>query len=102
MASIDRVTLTLPAELLKEIDRREKNRSKFVAEAVRRELERRRRVDLLQSLQNPHPESLDLAEQEIDDWASGLPEEDVEELVNRQAGKPISWVAAQGWPEGDD
>ena len=44
MATVERVTVTLPNELVSEIDRREKNRSKFVAEAVRHELERRRRA----------------------------------------------------------
>ena len=39
MANVDRVTVTLPNELLRDIDRREKNRSKFVAEAVRNELD---------------------------------------------------------------
>lgn len=38
MAGLERVTVTLPQDLVRDIDRREKNRSKFVAEAVRREL----------------------------------------------------------------
>jgi metal-responsive CopG/Arc/MetJ family transcriptional regulator len=37
MANIERVTVTLPGDLVGDIDRREKNRSKFIAEAVRRE-----------------------------------------------------------------
>src|SRR5580704_10001092 len=37
------------------IDWREKNRSRFVAEAVRRELDRRRRAELRRSLNDPHP-----------------------------------------------
>ncbi len=57
MAGIDRVTVTLPNDLVGEIDRREKNRSKFIAEAVRNELDRRRRDELRRSLDNPHPES---------------------------------------------
>ena len=44
MANVERVTVTLPDNLLRDIDRLEKNRSKFVAEAVRRELDRRRRA----------------------------------------------------------
>ena len=44
MASVERVTVTLPNDLVRDIDRREKNRSKFVAEAVRHELDRRRRA----------------------------------------------------------
>ena len=53
MASINRVTVSLPDELIKDIDRWEKNRSKFVAEAIRRELDCRRREELRRSLQNP-------------------------------------------------
>src|SRR5580704_13723503 len=58
MANVDRVTVTLPDELIRDIDRREKNRSKFIAEAVRNELDRRRRDELRRSLENPHPKAL--------------------------------------------
>ena len=54
MGGVDRVTVTLPHHLVKEIDRREKNRSKFIAEAVRNELDCRRRDELHRSLANPH------------------------------------------------
>jgi len=50
MPNVERVTVTLPESLVRDIDRREENRSKFVAEAVRRELDRRRRCDLRRSL----------------------------------------------------
>ncbi len=63
MSSLERVTVTLPDELVRDIDRREKNRSKFIAEAVRSELDRRRRAELHRSLENPHSESLELTEQ---------------------------------------
>ena len=43
MANVDRVTVTLPNDLVRDIDRLDKNRSKFIAEAVRNELDRRRR-----------------------------------------------------------
>lgn len=99
MPSVERVTVTLPNELVKDIDRREKNRSKFVAEAVRRELERRRRADLLQSLHNPHPESAELAEQGLVDWARGLPEEDADALLDNSAGRSVQWVPGRGWGE---
>src|ERR1035437_9293540 len=91
MASIERVTVTLPTDLVKDIDRREKNRSKFVAEAVRQELDRRRRAELRRSLQNPHPESAELAAQGLEEWTRGLPEEDTEALLNRNCGKPVRW-----------
>jgi Arc/MetJ-type ribon-helix-helix transcriptional regulator len=100
MSSFERVTVTLPDNLVKDIDRREKNRSKFVAEAIRRELNRRRRAELRRSLQNPHPESAELAEQGLDDWSRGLPEEDAQALVDHTAGKPIRWVPGEGWVEG--
>ncbi len=100
MASVERVTVTLPNDLLRDIDRREKNRSKFVAEAVRHELDRRRRAELRRSLQNPHPESADLAEQGLEEWTRGLPQEDTEALVDNNAGKPVRWVSGEGWVEG--
>lgn len=99
MADVERVTVSLTADLLRDMDRREKNRSKFVAEAVRRELDRRRRAELRRSLQNPHPESLDLAGQGIDEWTRSLPEEDTESLVDSAAGQAVRWVPGQGWVE---
>jgi metal-responsive CopG/Arc/MetJ family transcriptional regulator len=56
MANVERVTVTLPKDLVRDIDRREKNRSRFIAEAVHRELDRRRREELRRSLENPHAE----------------------------------------------
>ena len=100
MASVERVTVTLPMDLVREIARREKNRSKFVADAVRRELDRRRREDLRRSLQNPHPESPKLADEGLEAWTRGLPDEDAEALVDSSAGKPVRWIAGEGWVEG--
>lgn len=99
MTGVERVTVTLPSDLIRDIDRREKNRSKFVAEAVRRELERRCRDELRRSLQNPHPESAELAEQGLAEWARDLPEEDVEALIDRGAGKPVRWIPGEGWED---
>ena len=100
MATVERVTVTLPNDLVRDIDRREKNRSKFVADAVRHELDRRRRAELRRSLQNPHPESVELAEQGFEEWARGLPEEDTETLVDSSAGKPVRWIPGKGCVEG--
>ena len=100
MAGLDRVTVTLPNDLVRDIDRREKNRSKFVAEAVRNELGRRRRDELRRSLHNPHPESAELAEQGLEEWTRGLPEEDTGALVDSNAGRPVRWVSGEGWVEG--
>src|SRR6266568_618563 len=99
MAGVDRVTVTLPIDLVRDIDRREKNRSKFVAEAVRHELDRRRRSELHRSLQNPHPESADLAALGLEEWARSLPDESTQGLVDSSAGKPIQWVLGKGWIE---
>jgi len=99
MAGVERVTVTLPGDLVRDIDRREKNRSKFVAEAVRRELDRRRRSDLRRSLENPHPESAGVAEEGLEEWSRGLPEEDVEALLDSSAGKAVRWVPGEGWVE---
>jgi hypothetical protein len=99
MANVERVTVSLTSDLLKDIERREKNRSKFVAEAVRRELDRRRRAELRRSLQNPHPESAELAEQGIEEWSRDLPDEDAEALVDSNGGKAVRWVPGEGWVE---
>src|SRR5438132_10681624 len=100
MAEFDRVTVTLPSDIVRDIDRREKNRSKFIAEAVRNELDRRRRDELRRSLDNPHPDSTELAEQGLDEWTRGLPDEDAAALVDSNAGRPIRWVSGKGWVEG--
>jgi Arc/MetJ-type ribon-helix-helix transcriptional regulator len=102
MANMDRVTVTLPNDLVKDIDRQEKNRSKFVTEAVRNELDRRRREQLRRSLHNPHPESAELAEQGLEEWTRGLPEENADSLVDSNAGKPVRWVSGEGWMEGGE
>jgi hypothetical protein len=99
MPTNERVTVTLPADVVRDIDRLEKNRSKFVLDAVRHELTRRRREDLRRSLRSPHPESEQLAEAGFGEWASGLPEEDVADLVDMKAGTPIRWVPGDGWVE---
>jgi asparagine synthetase B (glutamine-hydrolysing) len=99
MSAIERVTVTISHDLLRDIDRREKNRSKFIAEAVRRELDRRRRAELRRSLENPHPEAAELAEQGLTDWARELPDEDTEALIDSAAGKAVRWVPGEGWVE---
>lgn len=98
MGGVERVTVTLPDYLVRDIDRREKNRSRFVAEAVRRELDRRRRDELRRSLRNPHPESAQ-AGQGFEEWFRGLPAEDAGALVDSSAGKAIRWDPGEGWVE---
>ena len=96
---MERVTVTLPADLLRDVDRWNKNRSKFVAEAVRNELEHRRRAELRLSLQNPHPDAESLADEGLADWAGRLPDEDTNALFDSTAGKAVRWVPDVGWTE---
>ncbi|HEX7359502.1 MAG TPA: hypothetical protein VF283_03320 [Bryobacteraceae bacterium] len=96
---MEHVTVVLPDDLVRDIDRREKNRSKFVAEAVRHELNRRRREELRRSIENPHPESAELAEQGIEEWSRSLPEENPEVLLDSRAGKALRWIPGEGWIE---
>lgn len=84
------------------IDRREKNRSKFVADAVRHELESRRREDLRRSLQNPNSESTEFADEGFEAWIRSLPEEDTEALVDSSGGKPVRWVSGEGWVDAQE
>jgi hypothetical protein len=97
MPAVERVTVTLRSELLEEIDRVERNRSRFISEAVERELQRRRREALLQSVANPHPETAELAELGIGDWVKDLPEEN--DLVDLSTGTAVRWVEGRGWVE---
>lgn len=95
MAPAERVTVTLPAELLDEIDRLERNRSRFIAAAVRRELRRRRRQALLQSIASPHPETTAFADAGLAEWAKDLPSGD--DLVDPSTGTAVRWIEGRGW-----
>ncbi len=91
-----RVTVTLPDTIVEEIDRWEKNRSKFVLEATERELELRRKQELERSLRNPHPKSHQVAEAGIEEWGDGWVADD-EELVDPSAGRSVRWTPDGGW-----
>lgn len=97
--SVERVTVTLPAHLVQDIDRHETDRSRFVAEAVRHELESRRRAELRLSLDNPHAESAELADEGFEAWALMLPDDDAEALVDGRGGQAVQWVPGEGWRE---
>ena len=84
--------------MVRGIDWREKNRSKFIAESVRRELDRRR-DELGRFLQNPRPEYAELAGQGLEEWSRALHEEDTDALVDSSAGKAVRWVPGEGWVE---
>jgi post-segregation antitoxin (ccd killing protein) len=97
MPTTERVTVTLRSELVEAIDRLERNRSRFIAEAVEHELLRRRREALRQSVTNPHPETAALADVGIGDWVEDLPEES--DLVDLSMGTAVRWVEGRGWVE---
>ena len=94
----ERVTVTMPSELVAGIDRIEGNRSRFIAEAVRHELQRRQRLELLRSLEAPHPDTAATAALGLADWAEALPEAD-SDLLDPSAGVPVRWRAESGWQE---
>jgi hypothetical protein len=98
MAMTERVTVTLPADLVEDIDRLERNRSRFILAAVERELVRRRREGLLRSIEHPHPEAAELAAEGFGEWGASLPPGD-EGLVDPAAGKAVRWVEGRGWVE---
>jgi hypothetical protein len=100
MPATERVTVTLPTELVKDIDRIERNRSRFIAEAVEHELVRRRRAGLLQSLKNPHPEVAE-SEAGMAEWAARVLATD-DDLVDAQSGKSVRWIEGRGWVEESD
>jgi hypothetical protein len=95
MSSTERVTITLSTALVEGIDRFERNRSRFIAEAVTHELARRRREELLRSVDNPHQETEDSAEHGLGDWAADLPNDDG--LVDLRGGTAVRWVVGRGW-----
>jgi hypothetical protein len=98
MAGTARVTVTLAADLVDGIDRIERNRSRFIAEAVRHELTRRRHAALLQSVHRPHADTVALVDTGLADWVSDLPADDG--LVDVDAGTSVRWVEGQGWTKG--
>jgi hypothetical protein len=97
-ASSERVTVTMPAELVASIDRIERNRSRFIAEAVRHELKRRQRQELLRSLEEPHPDSSATATLGLTAWAKALPAED-NDLLDPATGVSVRWTPGQGWQD---
>jgi hypothetical protein len=95
MITTERVTVTLSAELVAQIDGLERNRSRFIAEAVERELGRRRREALLISVRTPHVETAELSGTDLGDWTADLPDD--EGLVDVAAGHAVRWVEGHGW-----
>lgn len=75
----------------------ERNRSRFVLDAVRREIQRRRREEVRRSLENPHPESSELAESGLEDWSALRATDEEAGLLDPSRGKSIRWVEGRGW-----
>lgn len=96
MANTERVTVTLPTEMVERIDQLERNRSRFITEAVVHELMRRRRDGLLRSLSRPHPETAELERLGMPDWEAGQPPEDAA-LLDTSGGVAVRWVEGTGW-----
>ena len=96
MSHSARITITLSGDLVEGIDRLARNRSRFIAEAVQHELARRQRDALLQSLNSPHPEIIELADIGLADWTSDLPNDD-EGLVDPRGGTAVRWIEDRGW-----
>lgn len=90
-----RVTVTLPQNLLEEIDLQVKNRSRFILEAVERELERRRQELLRASLAMPHAESGSLADLGLENWIKAGCEESG--LLDSEGGQEVRWTPELGW-----
>ncbi|MDP9190592.1 MAG: hypothetical protein M3P06_02670 [Acidobacteriota bacterium] len=63
--------------------------------SVEHELARRRREALLDSVENPHPETVDLADSGLGDWTADRPDD--AGLVNLAGGTAVRWVEGQGW-----
>lgn len=99
MGNTERVTVTLPETVVREIDRQAPSRSRFVQEAIRRELARRGLPALRASIEDPHAEGPELAEIGFDEWASSLPAEDAADLIDGSAGRSVRWVNGRGWTE---
>src|SRR5919109_5377777 len=95
MPASERVTITLPADLLQEVDQLERNRSRFIAEAVQHEVARRRRASLMESVRSPHPETTQLVDTGLADWTADLPDD--EGLLDPVGGTAVRWVEGEGW-----
>lgn len=95
MPPSERVTITLRADLLQEVDQLERNRSRFIAEAVRHEVSRRRRAALMESVRTPHPETAQWVDAGFANWTSELPDD--EGLLDPSGGTAVRWVEGQGW-----
>jgi hypothetical protein len=99
MSPLERVTVTLPREIIEAMDRMTANRSRFILEAVQRELNRRRRETLSQSLRSPMSGSPEMLEEDFETWAGTVADKESTDLVDMNAGRSVHWVPGTGWVE---
>lgn len=78
------LTITVTVQLVEAIDRVERDRNRFFAEAVAHELRRRDREGL--------------ADAGLADCCAGVSADDVG-LVDPSGGKAVRWIEGQGWIE---
>jgi hypothetical protein len=98
---VERITVTLPPGLLSQIDRVDKNRSRFLPRAARRELRRLERKALKLSLDARvfTDEDRELEATGLAEYAASLPDDDCEAIIEPAAFKPVRWVPGKGWVE---
>ena len=92
-----RIALTLPSEVITEIDRTTHDRDSFVEDAVRHEIDRRREDQLRRSLDDPHPETSKAVGSSPSNWPTGVPHDEWDELLRSELGEEIRWEEAKGW-----
>lgn len=92
-----RITLTLPSEVVTAIDRTTHDRDSFVTDAVRHEIDRRREDQLQRSLDRPHPETSMANKSVPRDWPTGVPHDEWDELLTSELGQDICWEEEKGW-----
>ena len=63
------VTIHMPADLLSAVDEQQTSRDAFIEQAVRHEVARHEHESLRASLEAPHPESREMAEVGLAEWA---------------------------------
>lgn len=92
-----RISVSLPEELVNEIDRSAPDRDSFVAEAVKHELTRRQKDGLQASLEYPHAKTLLVAEAPLCEWPEGVPADEWSDVLDEDSGEEIRWVEGKGW-----
>ena len=101
MSKSEDVTVKLPQDVARDIDRLDRDRCRFVLEAVRHEVQRRRGQVSWRSSAAPLPESFQVAEA-LDEWDQSSAEEDLFGLVDLKTGAAVHWIPGRGWVEANE